>query len=185
MIMENLLENQLILRCKQGDSSAFGLLVKNYRKQLYTYLVRMSGSRVAAEDLLQDTLIKAWKAIPKYKEQNKFSSWLFSIAHNIAMDSYRKNKVRAIIKYTDEQDNEPGSESLQYNIETEELKNIIIESIETLSEKQQHVFLLRQHSGMSFKEIAEATDQPLNTVLSHMNYAVKKLKKILREKNAI
>ncbi len=179
------MEDQLILRCKQGDSSAFGELIKGYKKQLFTYLVRLSGNSTMAEDLFQDTLIKAWKGLPAYKEQNKFSSWLFSIAHNIAIDAHRKNKVKEKIYSENNIEVSLVHTNHLAELEDRELKEMIIESLELLPEKQRNVFLLRQHSGMSFKEIAEATGQNLNTVLSHMNYAVKKLRKILREKNVI
>jgi RNA polymerase sigma-70 factor (ECF subfamily) len=183
--MEKLLENQLILRCKKGDSSAFGQLIKQYKRQLFTYLVRLSGSNSMAEDLFQETLIKVWSGLPGYNEQNKFSAWLFSIAHNIVMDSYRKKKVRQKITAVEELPELIENGDQLTSLEENELKQIIIDSLKLLPERQRNVFLLRQHGEMSFKEIAEATGQNLNTVLSHMNYAVKKLRKILREKNAI
>ena len=98
--MGKLLEYQLILRSKQGDASAFGALIKDYRKQLFTYLLKICNNRTTAEDLFQDTLIRVWSGLPNYNEQNKFSSWLFSIAHNTAMDSFRRKKVRSRIVHT-------------------------------------------------------------------------------------
>jgi RNA polymerase sigma-70 factor (ECF subfamily) len=183
--MDRLLENQLILRCKEGDSLAFGQLIKNYRKQLFTYLLRLSGNKDMAEDLLQDTLTKAWHGLPKYEEKNKFSSWLFSIAHNIAMDAYRKKKVREVVSTYDEIPERSLIINQEHALEAEELKNTIVDSLSQIPEKQRSVFLMRQHSGMSFKEISDSTGQPLNTVLSHMHYATKKLRKILRDKNVI
>ncbi len=179
------MESQLILRCKKGDSRAFGELIKNYRKQLFTYLVRLSGNRDIAEDLMQDTLTKAWTGLARYEEKNKFSSWLFSIAHNIATDAYRKKKVREVITTYDEIPEKNLIVNHQHELESEDLKNAIIALLSQIPEKQRSVFLLRQHSGMSFKEIAETTGEPLNTVLSHMHYAAKKLRKILRVKNVI
>lgn len=183
--MESLLEDQLILRCKEGDSSAFGELIKGYKTQLFTYLVRLSGNSTMAEDLFQDTLIKAWKGLPAYKEQNKFSSWLFAIAHNIAIDAHRKNKTYENVNLKDDFTEVYVSENQHVQLEQNELKELIVDSLKLLPEKQRNVFLLRQHSGMSFKEIAETTGQNINTVLSHMNYAVKKIRKILRDKNVI
>lgn len=179
------MENQLILRCKQGDSSAFGELIKGYKKQLFTYLVRLSGNSTMAEDLFQETLIKVWNGLPSYKEQNKFSSWLFSIAHNIAIDAHRKNRNNERVDYADDYQNEVDNKSYVNDIENKELKDLIIDSLKHLPEKQRNVFLLRQHSGMTYKEIADTTGENLNTVLSHMNYAVKKIRKKLRDKNVI
>jgi RNA polymerase sigma-70 factor (ECF subfamily) len=71
------------------------------------------------------------------------------------------------------------------NIETKELSQIITKKLDLLSTKQKRVFLLRQHSGMTFKEISELTGDSINTVLSHMNYAVKRIRNSLKEENAI
>lgn len=179
------MEYQLIIRCKNGDKSAFEQLIKNYKDQLFSYLVRLSESREAAEDLFQETLIKVWTGLPAYREKSRFSSWLFAIAHNLAMDSYRKKKVRR--KINDDSDDLLiySKESHIHEYESREIKMIIMESLKMLPEKQRNVFLLRQHGELSFKEIAEITNQPLNTVLSHMHYAVKKLRIILRDKNVI
>ena len=183
--MGKLLEYQLILRSKQGDASAFSALIKDYRKQLFTYLLKLCNNRTTAEDLFQDTLIRVWSGLPNYNEQNKFSSWLFSIAHNTAMDSYRRKKVRSRVIHTDELPESAGKTDPQQEVEQKETKELLLDAVNTLSDKQKQVFLLRQHGELSFKEIAELTDQPLNTVLSHMHYSVKKIRKILRERNVI
>lgn len=180
----NLLENQLIKRCRSGESSAFTELIKIYKKQLFTYLWRLCGDKLEAEDLMQETLIKAWKGILSYKHESKFSSWLFTIAHNVVMDYYRKSKVRSSIFVTDElratDYNNPHTELIR-----NELREIIECAVNSLPDKQREVFLLREHSGMTFKEISVATKEPLNTVLGHMHYAMEKLKKALRVKNVI
>lgn len=177
------LEKELIERCRANDRTAFGGLINNYRKQLFSYLLRMCGDRMQAEDLFQETMIRVWKGISKYKEQNKFSSWLFSIAHNVTMDSIRSNKVRERLIHINEND-DPGSVHNPHSeFVANEMKEIIMRSIDDLPDKQKQVFLLRQHSDMSFKEIASLTNEPLNTVLGHMHYAVSKLRKKLSEGN--
>lgn len=183
--MEKILEDILIEKCRKGEQAAFRELVKLYRKQLYSYLCRLCGDRMQAEDAFQETLIKVWKAIGRYDHKDRFSSWLFAIAHNAAMDSIRKNNLRKCFVTSDEiqmhsSEGNPYSECVN-----NELKDILDGIIGSLPEKQKQVFLLREHSGMSFKEIAELTGEPLNTVLGHMHYAVEKIKRALRKKNAI
>ena len=134
---------------------------------------------MTAEDLFQETLIKVWKGFKSYNEQNKFSSWLFSIAHNVAVDSIRKESAKPPVRsYDDVQtfasDNNPHS-----NFVEKETNELVMAAISTLSDKQKQVFLLRQHSDMTFKEISEVTNQPLNTVLGHMHYAVTGIRKKL------
>lgn len=166
-----------------GESAAFGPLVKIYRQRLFSYLFKLSGNKKMAEDLFQETLIKIWRGLPKYSEQNKFSSWIFSIAHNTAMDSLRNNKN--LIFEADGgpeyfiSDKDPYKEMV--NAETSEM---ISSAVDKLPLKQKQVFLLRVNGDMTFKEIAELTGESLNTVLSHMHYAVKKLRNSLRFQNA-
>ena len=171
------LEKQLLKRCRANDQAAFGSLINIYRKQLFSYLIRLSGDKMLAEDLFQETLIKVWKGLNNYNEQNKFSSWLFSIAHNVAVDSARNQIVRnkhvsPNENYSFESGSNPHSDFI-----ASETREILMSAVDTLPDKQKEVFLLRLHSGMPFKEIAELTKQPLNTVLGHMHYAVSKIRK--------
>ena len=163
----------------KNDAAAFGKLIQGYRAQLFSYLHRLCGDRMTAEDLFQETLIKVWKGFNSYNERNKFSSWLFSIAHNVAVDSIRRESAKSkVSSFEDVQtlasDNNPHNTFVE-----KETNELIMEAVSTLSEKQKQVFLLRQHSDMTFKEISEATNQPLNTVLKHMHYAVTGVRKKL------
>jgi RNA polymerase sigma-70 factor (ECF subfamily) len=173
-----MVEIQLLDKCLNGDGAAFKQLLNIYRVQLFGYLWRFSKSRFEAEEMLQETLIKVWKGLKKYNHQQKFSSWLFTIAHNVAMDTLRRKKLSSNVIEFDE-NTEFDNSNPHDELVVKERMEIINNSIENLSEKQKSVFLLRQHGEMTFKEIAEATNQPINTVISHMHYAVKKIKKQL------
>jgi len=182
--MVDYLESILIKRCKDHDTDAFTQLMTMYKVHLFLYLVRKCGNRERAEYLLQETLIKIWKNIPKYQEKEKFSSWIFSIAHNVSVDYHRKNSVRKIVSNFENLDDMLYEENISLDYERKERLKLLNDALSNLSELQKEVFLLRQHGEMTFREIAKLTNQPLNTVLSHMNYAVKKLKKLLRTENA-
>jgi RNA polymerase sigma-70 factor (ECF subfamily) len=176
-------EKSLIDSCLNGNSNSFSFLIKLHRKPLFTYLYRLCGDKVTAEDMFQETLLKVWQNLKKYNEQNKFSSWLFSIAHNVAVDTLRKRKVRNNIIYMDEI-HEPDNNLNPFTILiAKESGAEISNAIDKLPEKQKQVFLLRQHGEMTFKEIAELLKEPINTVLGHMHYAVDKLRKELKEKD--
>ena len=178
-----MLEKQLIDKCKAGDGEAYRDLINIYRNKLFGYLWRFSESKFIAEELFQETLIKAWKGIRKYDHQKKFSSWLFTIAHNVAMDILRsKKRDHNRNRFNDTEDSVVmiTPEDMLIKKETVELIN---NSIANLSEKQRRVFLLRQNGEMSFREIAETMNEPLNTVLSHMRYAIRKIKKQVDSEN--
>lgn len=109
-------------------------------------------------------------------------NWLIS---NAAVDLIRKNNVRKNFFHPEEVELQHSESNPFSECVGNELKEMLDRIIGALPEKQKEVFLLREHSGMSFKEISELTGQPLNTVLGHMHYAVDKIKRALRKKNAI
>lgn len=176
--MVDTLENRLIELTKSGDKAAFGELVKLYRRQLYSYLVKMSCDRTAAEDILQETLIKVWNGMKKYDERQKFSSWLFSIAHNCSIDYLRKKKL-AVNTFTELKEESAIAKDAAELFVSLEFRQKLDEALAALPFKQKQVFFLRQFGELSFKEISVITKDPLNTVLSHMRYAVTKLKLVL------
>ena len=178
-----MLENQLINKCKMGDGEAFRKLISTYRAKLFSYLWRFANSRDIAEELVQETLIKVWRGFKKYDEQKKFSSWLFTIAHNTAMDSLRDKKRSKIFTSIEEVDDMRFPSRPDEDIIKQENLDLINESIDALSEKQKKVFLLRQYGELTFREISKTMNEPLNTVISHMHYAVKKIKKQIEFKN--
>jgi RNA polymerase sigma-70 factor (ECF subfamily) len=178
-----MLEKQLIDKCKAGDGEAFRELINVYRNKLYGYLWRFSESKFIAEELFQETLIKAWKGMRKYNHQKKFSSWLFTIAHNVAMDNLRSKKRDHNTNSFSDSDAGMVMVTPEEMLIKKETVELINNSITNLSEKQRRVFLLRQNGEMSFREIAETMNEPLNTILSHMRYAVRKIKKQVDNEN--
>ncbi|HEX2984313.1 MAG TPA: sigma-70 family RNA polymerase sigma factor [Ignavibacteriales bacterium] len=179
-----ILEEILIEKAKNGDDKAFAVLMKQYRLRLGSYIFKSIGDRIAAEDVLQETLIKVWKGLGGYKSGTKFSSWLFSIAHNAAVDHIRKNIKAGMPEEFDDEKYFKQVDDPFKQLTAEETKKIVNEAVNKLPEKQRQVFLLRAEADMSFKEIAELTGEPLNTVLSHMRYAVIKLRNSVRLNDA-
>jgi RNA polymerase sigma-70 factor (ECF subfamily) len=176
-------ETDLIGKCKNGDTRAFGLLMHQYRRRLYGYLLKTTKNNNAAEDLLQETLIKVWRGMGKYEEKTRFSSWLFTIAHNVCVDHFRKSKTSSCESLNEEYSNAAVDSDPLSRLELNEDKKALLKGIEELPEKQKRVLLLRIYSGLTFKEISGITDEPVNTVLSHMYYAVRKMKKIMKVEN--
>lgn len=177
--MDLISESILIERCRNGESAAFGQLVKLYRKKLFSYLYRFSGDKNLSEDIFQEILIKVWRSLPKYNEQNKFSSWLFSIAHNTTLDMLRKKHKDKMFDEMENAEEIPGNGNPHSILIEKESEEKLLKAIEILPVKQREVFLLRINGELTFKEIAEITGEPLNTVLSHMHYSIKKIKKFI------
>ncbi len=177
----------LVRNYQHGDVKAFDILVTRYRRQLASYLQRMVSDPGAADDLFQDTFFKVIKALPRYKEQGKFSSWLFGIANRLAIDYLRKHKRQTKIMEPVSQENngmpspdilDTHSPSPEEDVKQRELQSYLKKAIKRLPVEQRQVLLLREHSGLSFKEIAVMLDCPINTVLGRMRYALLNLRKM-------
>ncbi len=176
--MVDILTEDLINKAKSGDQYAFCSLIKEWKYQLTSYVFKMINYREDVNDVMQEILIKTWKNLNKFNGDDKFASWLFTIAHNTCIDylrSHKNNLIDSIDNFDDYAECSLPSDILI----KKELVEIINKIVENLPEKQKNVFLLRNDAELSFKEIAEITNEPLNTVLSHMNYALKKIKKEL------
>jgi len=181
---------QLLKRFKQGDETAFVTLVNRYRIPLFNYIYRLIGDKHNAEDLFQDVFVRVFNAISDYQEQGKFASWIFGIANNLAIDYLRKKGRRKSI-FVD--NNMPDSETNYFDsvpdlgfspedfIEQKELQEILKHAINQLPIAQRQVLLMREHSDLPFKEIAEILDCSINTVLGRMRYALFNLRNILQK----
>ena len=180
MDSESVPDNQLIKRCVDGDDKAFEMLYNRYRLQLYSYLNKLlPGQSAMVDDLFQQTWVKVLDVLPRYQDQNRFISWLFRIAHNLAIDHFRRESRQEFVEVHEriaDENTVPWD-----RVHREELKSSLAEALDELSDEQREVVLLRQRE-IPFKEIAEIQGVSINTVLGRMHYAVKKLQNVLVEK---
>ena len=178
----------LIKAYLNGDSKAFEELYYRYNKLLYGYLNNMlQNSGIDPDDIFEETWLKVIDKLPKYRDDGKFSAWLFRLAHNLFIDHIRRNRNKVFRSLDSEESpdlpapdhREPGKE-----LENIELGREIQNAVQSLSQEQREVFLLRQQE-LSFKEIAEIQKCSLNTVLSRMHYAIKNLRVFLTNSRSL
>ncbi len=173
-------EKLLVQAAAQGSEDAFAELLAPYRTRLFGFLVRSMANRDLAEDLLQETLLRCWRGLPRYRDRGRFSAWLFAVARNTVHDAGRDHvRHRAVfadvpIDTVHEPVIEPAATAA---IELRQRLAQVSAALDALPEDRREVFLLRQHGELSFREIAELLHQPLGTVLSHMHRALQELKK--------
>ncbi|MBI1389920.1 MAG: sigma-70 family RNA polymerase sigma factor [bacterium] len=180
---------QLFLRYRdEGDLKAFEQLMDQFHRSLFTYLMRMLGRRHEAEDALQEVWLKIISQKDKYEHRGQFVSWMYRIAHNHCLDSYRKSRrfVDVIETGDDDEgfsiiDSLPSGEQtpLDAAAEGEELSQLE-RAVASLPPLIREVYLLRAAEDVPFKEIAEIQNAPLGTVLSRMNQAIKYLRKSIQ-----
>ncbi len=178
-------DKKLILRAKDGEMDAFETLVKKYQKPVYALCRRMTGEHQSADDLSQETFIKAYLSLQKFKNGMSFFSWIRKIALNNSLNYLKKRKreeplgIREI-KVTENLNSSPQElpqEQLQRNVLELKFK----EAIEALPLNQKTVFILRVFDNLSYKAIADLLNIPPGTVMSRLSRSRNKLKTLLAE----
>ncbi|MDI9866229.1 MULTISPECIES: RNA polymerase sigma factor [Flectobacillus] len=179
-------DSELVSRYIQnGDEHAFETLVRRYKSKVYTTIYLIVKDTYVAEDLLQDTFVKAVDVLRsgKYNDEGKFLPWVLRIAHNMAIDNFRREKRYPNIVFEDGSSvfntldfAEDSIEEMQIRNETH---NHLRDLIKRLPDSQREVLVMRHYEDMSFQEIADATGVSINTALGRMRYALINLRKMM------
>jgi RNA polymerase sigma-70 factor (ECF subfamily) len=178
-------DEELIARFQNGDTYAFDLLVRRYKDPLLNFIFRFLGDLVESEDIVQETFYRVYKNKHYYKEVAKFSTWIYTIAGNLAKTELRRRKRRKIFSIHKETAAEKELElpDLQSDPEKEVntvvTEKIIQKAITSLPQKFRQVIVLRDIQGFSYEEISSIIKVPLGTVKSRVNRARLKLQEDL------
>jgi RNA polymerase sigma-70 factor, ECF subfamily len=176
---------RLMLRYRDGDSEAFASLYSRHRGPLYRYLLRHVRNAGAAADLFQEVWSRLIAARSRYEPRAQFATFLFQIAHNCAVDFFRRNvnAPRSLHGSDAEaQLNEaeaPEDQRPDRVAELAEQRSALLAAVDALPREQREAFLLHEETGLTIEEIARVTDVPIETAKSRLRYAVRKLKNSL------
>ncbi len=179
-------DSGLMLRYRDGDAAAFAELYAHYKGPLYRYLLRHVRSASAAADLFQEVWSHLIATRARYQPRAKFATFLFHIAHNCAIDFFRRDlNLRGSVPAHDPESLLPEAEVPEHQrpdrvAEFFEQQSAVLAAVAALPQAQREAFLLREESGLSVEEIARVTDVPVETAKSRLRYAVRKLKSSLR-----
>ena len=175
-------DEALMLLYQQGDQAAFEILYQRYKDVLYRYFVRHGSDRHQSEELYQEVWIKLINSVARYQPKAKFRTYLFTIAHNILIDFYRKIKPTQVVEFDDtemtqELSNNPTPLALPEDEFTLKQKtNQFMQALQELPANQQEAVLLHFEQNLSVEEIAEITQVKTETAKSRLRYAKNKLK---------
>ncbi len=165
-----------ITAAQAGDADAFRQLVEMHQQAVIDYLYRMGNEMETAQDLAQETFLKAWLSLPKYRPEGKFRNWLLRIAHNAALDFWRRERPTTALEHVSLADDAPGPEHQAFHREVSEM---VQRAVQSLPPGCRAALILREYHQLSYREIAETLEIPTGTVMSRLNYARTQLKKIL------
>lgn len=177
-------ERNIVHRAQKGDAEAFGQLVEAYQGQVYRLTLRMGLSSADAEEAAQEAFIAAWKGLPRFRGDSRFSTWLYQLATHAAIDLMRREK-----KYKDSADIEDvvlpdEAASPQEVLEKQETRDAVQNALQTLSPRAREILLLRYQAELGYEEIGEVLGLPGGTVKSRINRAKAQLKEaLLRQGN--
>lgn len=178
--------------CQKGLPEGFTWLLKQYAPRLFGYFLQRSGSALEAEELLQELSLRLVKNIARYRHRDRFESWLFRIAANLARDRVRRQRhAVATVSLAAGSDDVPGpGETLAADepspveklIKGEQLDRVH-EALKQLPDLDRELILLRHYGQLSFREIAEHFDMPLGTALAKVHRGLKQVRKLLGEES--
>lgn len=168
-------DDELLLKCRKGDTQAFHKLYARYNKVLFNFIYRMVNDYELAEDLLQDTFLRT--LVKHYQPRGKLSNWLYRVAANLCLNELKKG--RRTVQLKGDVSN-PG-DGPHKEAERRELSNKIQDAISALPAAQRAAFCLRHYHGFTYYQIASVLRCPLGTVKSRIHSAVRSLRIYLEE----
>ena len=179
--LHDLEDGQVVMRHLAGDPQAFGTLVDRYQTRLLNFVNRTIGDRERAEDLVQEVFIRVYRHIHRFDRSKKFSTWVYTIASNLAKNELRNRSRNPLVLFQTIKSNwEDEERPLQFEDTTarpddlyrkRHLRQLVEDTVAKLPEHHRQVFVLRELEGKSYEEIAEITDCNLGTVKSRLNRA--------------
>lgn len=182
-VVENEREKELIARAQKGDRSAFAALVRAHQNEVYTLARRLVGDPHLASDVAQETLIRAWKALPKFRGDARLSTWLHRITVNTAWTHKKRAKRHSASSIDDhlELAAPEGSDHPAVAGEILELRGLLREALDRLPEGQRQVVVMKDVYGWSHAEIAESMDISVTAAKVRLHRARARLAKDLEE----
>jgi RNA polymerase sigma-70 factor (ECF subfamily) len=163
-------DRRIIERVLGGDPEAFNLLVRRWEKPIYNFIFRMIGNRDEAMDLCQDSFLKAYRELRTLKDPDRFSAWLYRIAHNSCFSRLRRDRGKTFIELL------PDAQSVRSSIE---VQLSVEKALQQLPEDQREVVILKVYHSLKFDEIAVIQDSPVSTVKSRLYMGFEKLRSYL------
>ena len=192
MNVQVLSDQVLLNNYLSGDRSAISSLIERHSRRVKDYIHMMVKDRDIAEDIFQETFIKAVRVIDegRYSDNGKFLSWILRIAHNQVIDYFRAQRQNKSVTEADVGYDMLGTlrfaeRTVEDSMVSDQIERDVRALVELLPAEQREVVMLRYFSGLSFKDIAEQTEVSINTALGRMRYALINLRRMIKEKNLV
>jgi RNA polymerase sigma-70 factor (ECF subfamily) len=168
MVSGGLSDRDCALAARAGDSAAFGELVRRHQEAAYRFVLRMIGSREEALEIVQDTFVRAWQALPHWEPEAAFRTWLFRIASNAALDALRRRRVAGFEPIDETFEVAADEPDPQKRLELKQRVAALESTLMRLSVEHREILLLREVENMSYEEIGAVLALSEGTVKSRL-----------------
>jgi RNA polymerase sigma-70 factor (ECF subfamily) len=178
-------DEELVARSVDGDVDSFNQLILRWERPIYALAYRTIGREEEARDIVQDTFLRAYRALPGFKGQAKFSSWLYRIALNLCRDWIRKQRRTPTVQMPEGIDlielasTQGPTESIEELVSRREMSAVVAEAMTRLPEEQRTAIVLKEYHGLTFQEIADLQGCPLSTVKTRLYQGLSVLRRQL------
>ena len=172
-------QENIIARARRGDADAFEQLVAAYRDQVFRLALRMCGNEADADEVAQEAFLSAWKALPNFRGDSQFSTWLYQLTTHAAIDLMRREKRQIAAEDITEVSAPDPAPGPQQQAEQSETRQAVRDAMAQLSPEYRQIVVLRFLQELSYEEIGAVLKLPPGTVKSRLNRAKSQLKGIL------
>jgi len=180
-------DEELVALATSGDADSFNLLVQRWERPIYALAYRVIGRQEEAQDVCQETFLRAYRSLPGFKGEAKFSSWVYRIALNLCRDWMRKQKRTPVMQAPEGVDIQDMAaergpvESIEDLVSRKQLSAVVGEAMKRLPEEQRTAIVLKEYHGMTFQEIADLQGCPLSTVKTRLYQGLTVLRRDLEQ----
>lgn len=175
-------QENIIARARRGDADAFEQLVAAYRDQVFRLALRMCGNEADADEVAQEAFLSAWKALPNFRGDSQFSTWLYQLTSHAAIDLMRREKRQIAAEDITEVSAPDPAPGPQQQAEQSETRQAVRDAMAQLSPEYRQIVVLRFLQELSYEEIGTVLKLPPGTVKSRLNRAKSQLKDILSKR---
>ena len=187
--LKQMTDDMLVTLYLEGNNSAFDILLNRHQDRLFNYIFFLVRSREVAEDIFQETFVKAIVTLQqgRYQNDGKFAAWITRIAHNLVIDQFRVERNENAVSNDEAEfdllnDAKLAEGTIENRMVNEQVLKDVRALVDELPDCQREVVFMRYYQDLSFKEIAEMTGVSINTALGRMRYAVLNMRRIAAEK---
>ena len=188
--LKQMTDDMLVTLYLEGNNSAFDILLNRHQDRLFNYIFFLVRSREVAEDIFQETIVKAIVTLQqgRYQNDGKFAAWITRIAHNLVIDQFRVERNENAVSNDEAEfdllnDAKLAEGTIENRMVNEQVLKDVRALVDELPDCQREVVFMRYYQNLSFKEIAEMTGVSINTALGRMRYAVLNMRRIAAEKS--